>query len=171
MRQELSPPCSLAALTREGKKAEMIHKKISQAQSGRQRGCRCVGGENTLLQRQLIPAPTQTAAMMVLTSDIIDIVRGPRTRGVEPYTLNSLCKWLGSWIQRCPLSFWELAWAFCTRTMTVWRKSHWWDKKEQNTYEEWLWSLSELTSSDPWDTPVLTVLRKAAESQAWRCKL
>lgn len=55
----------------------MIHKRISQAQSGRQRGCRCVGGENTLLQRQLIPAPTQTAAMMPwhLTSLILLEVR------------------------------------------------------------------------------------------------
>lgn len=89
----------------------------------------------------------------------------------ELYTLNSLCKRLRTLIQRCPLSFWELVLAFCTQAMTVWRKGRWWDKKEQNKHEEWLWSLSELASSDPWDFPVLTLLRKAAESQAWRSKL
>lgn len=54
----------------------MIHKRISQAQSGRQWGCRCVGGENTLLQRQLIPSFTRTAATWHLTSFILLEVRG-----------------------------------------------------------------------------------------------
>lgn len=83
----------------------MIHKRISQAQSGRQWGCRCVGGENTLLQRQLIPSFTQTAA-----TDIWHHLYCQRSEDMwrELYTLNSLCKRLRTRIQRCPLSFWEL---------------------------------------------------------------